>query len=80
MQVLNIHWMWTYEYLSQIDTVSGWFGSYNSIIELQINFCIWKMKKLVISIPKVVVKLIWGNAYLEIFFQEVISYKNVSCH
>ena len=61
MEILNIHWLWTYENLSQIDVASEWYGSYNNITELQVSFYIWNMK-LLISIPKVVVKIILDNA------------------
>ena len=61
MEILNIHWLWTYENLSQIDVALEWYGSYNNITELQVSFYIWNMK-LLISIPKVVVKIILDNA------------------
>ena len=67
MQVLNIDWMWTSSNWSQIDEVSGGYGSYNSIIEFQVNFCVWKMKRWVITISKLVVKIIWDYA-VRIFF------------
>ena len=67
MQVLNIDWMWTSSNRSQIDEVSGGYISYNSIIEFQVNFCVWKMKRWMITISKVVVEIVWDDA-VRIFF------------
>ena len=75
MQVLNIDWMWTSSNRSQIDEVSGGCGSYNSFIQFQVIFCVWKMKRWVITMSKVVVEIIWDNAVWIVFSRCHFLYK-----
>ena len=53
--------------LAAVAAAAGGYGSYNSIIEFQVNFCVWKMKRWLITVSKVVVEIILDNA-VRIFF------------
>ena len=53
----------------------GDYGSYKSIIEFQVNFCVWKMKRWVITMSKVVVEIIWDNAVWIVFSRCHFLYK-----